>query len=450
MRMLQFLNTDPIGRLRVGVLVVMIIAAVAMLIISVPADAQQDVPVTDPSKDPIGAVDLNDDEASIYVALAFTERTVVDVTLVEIVHGRARMNIGEPPLLRADVYDHFGKKVGSYNAWHPFWQYREGDDGKEEFILLDKGTGEMILPFSPELDSMTITDVALDQQILQIDLDPAIHEFCKNNPSHPACVTNLGLTKTSTPASVLVGEKIQYTLSVENHGPNPVRSFKVTDVLPDGVTYTSNNSACVEAPAPTLNCTVNKTLTVGATYDIEINVTADTDLDFSVRRPLSLVNHASVTNQAGDEADPSNNNAAVATDVRANSDLAVKSIDFDNSPIEISVNEVTKIAIQSTITNNGPSSPMDVSMLLTIQSLGTGLTVVVDDTNPNEVLALATGDVRSVSDHIIVTCEAPAMQPVTVTKQIKPLDPADADSNLTNNQMDVRIPLVCTEGGPRR
>ena len=458
MRMLQLLNPDRTTRLHLGLIIAMLIAAAAMLINSIPASTEQDLPVTDPSKDPIGSVNLDDDEVSILIELDFDSRTQVEASLVEIVHGRTRATIGEPPLLRADMFDHFDKMVGSYDAWHPFWQFYENEAGEEVFGILEEGTGEMILPFVPELDQLTITDVALEQHILTVDLDPAIIEFCTDNPSHPDCVSDLSLTKTSTPDAVLVGDRIQYTLTVKNEGANPVRTFEVVDVLPKGVTYLGNSPFCTEAPVGTLTCTLDETLTVGETFDIDINVIVPTDLEFSDRRPLSLANHAGVTMLAGDDSNLSNNDAVVATDVHAVGDLAITS--FEEADDEAGANrvppskgntrEVHTIDLVSTITNQGPSTPIDVAMSLNVQTLGDGLTIELAGPNPSEALALANGEVRYITDQLIVTCEAPGAHLVTVRKDVSPLDPADVDSDLSNNTMSTRIGIVCQGGEPKR
>ena len=448
------------GRLQIGLIVALLATTAVLLTNSIAANPQQGPPVPPhPSQDTIVRPNLDDDEASILVELDFSRRFAVQASLVEIIHGRARMNFTDPPLLQVDAYDEYDKLAGSYNAWHPLWQYYEDTNGEEAIDIQDQGSGQMILPFQPELDKLTITDVAAGQQILQIDLDPAIIEFCTENPSHPYCVSDLSLTKTSTPDAVLVGDRIQYTLTVKNEGTNPVRTFEVVDVLPKGVTYLGNSPYCTEAPVGTLTCTLDETLTVGETFDIDINVIVATDLEFSDRRPLSLANHASVTMLAGDDTDLSNNDAVVATDVHAVGDLAMLSLEEvsgeaganrQKPPSKGNEREVNTITLESAITNNGPTTPIDVAMSMSVQPLGDGITVELAGTNPSEALAVASGEVRYIADQIIVVCEQPGAHLMKVTKEISPLDPADVDNDLSNNTMSTRIGIVCQGGDPKQ
>ena len=456
MRMHNVVNFRQISRLRAGLFVAMVIALATMLLNAAPASTQQDVPVTDPSKDPIGQVNLDDDELSILIELEFSRRTAVQATNVEVIPGRTRMNVGNPPLLRADLFDHYDKLVRSANYWHPLWQFYYNLAGDEVVFAQEQGSGQIIIPLLPELDQVSITDVALEQHILTVDLDPAIIEFCTENPSHPDCISDLSLTKTSTPDAVLVGDRIQYTLSVKNEGANPVRTFEVVDTLPKGVTYLGNSPYCTEAPVGTLTCTLDEALTVGETFDIDINVIVATDLEFSDRRPLSLANHASVTMLAGDDTDLSNNDAVVATDVHAVGDLAILSLEEvsgeaganrQKPPSKGNEREVNTITLESAITNNGPTTPIDVAMSMSVQPLGDGITVELAGTNPSEALAVASGEVRYIADQIIVVCEQPGMHEFKVTKQVSPLDPADVDNDLSNNTMSTRIGIVCQGGG---
>ena len=113
---------------------------------------------------------------------------------------------------------------------------------------------------------------------------------------------DLALTKTAAPTgSVTVGSNVVYTLTVTNNGPSNATGVTVTDPLPAGVTYVSNDCGASFA-APTVTWNVGA-LAVAASATCHITVT--------VTQPGPIVNIATAT---GNETDPTpGNNAANIT-----------------------------------------------------------------------------------------------------------------------------------------
>ena len=56
---------------------------------------------------------------------------------------------------------------------------------------------------------------------------------------------DLKLTKTSAPTPAIAGQDLFYTLTVENLGPSLATSVVITDYLPSGATYLSDNRGCI-------------------------------------------------------------------------------------------------------------------------------------------------------------------------------------------------------------
>jgi uncharacterized repeat protein (TIGR01451 family) len=113
---------------------------------------------------------------------------------------------------------------------------------------------------------------------------------------------DLSLTKTlTTGGNIQVGQNVVFNLKVTNNGPANATGVVVTDTLPAGLTYVSNDCGATFA-SPTL------TWNVGA---LAVGAMATCNLTATVNQPGTITNTASAT---GTEADPTpaNNAATVA------------------------------------------------------------------------------------------------------------------------------------------
>lgn len=109
----------------------------------------------------------------------------------------------------------------------------------------------------------------------------------------------LALEKTVAPASVPPGGNAVFTLTVTNNGPGSAANTVVTDTLPAGLTYVSNDCGAGFA-APTLTWNVG-TLANAASATCNVTVTVD--------QAGSFTNGALATSD-GTDATPANNSAA--------------------------------------------------------------------------------------------------------------------------------------------
>jgi uncharacterized repeat protein (TIGR01451 family) len=115
---------------------------------------------------------------------------------------------------------------------------------------------------------------------------------------------DVSVTKEDALDPVQVGDNINWTITVENAGPDAATTVTVSDVMPAGVTYVSatpSTGSCSEAGG-TVTCDLGN-LASGATATIAVTATADAAGD--------VANTATVSN---DLTDPNeNNNSATET-----------------------------------------------------------------------------------------------------------------------------------------
>ena len=167
--------------------------------------------------------------------------------------------------------------------------------------------------------------------------------------SDPVAQADLAVDKTVDVPNPNPGELVDFTVTVTNNGPSAARLIEVTDLLPSGVTYDSDNgggdydSATGLWTVGTLPPSGSATLVITATVDAG---TAGT----------SITNTATITHSDRPDPDPTNDTDSATIDVPL-VDLEVgKSVD-DSTP---NVGDTVVFAI--TVTNNGPDTASGVSL----------------------------------------------------------------------------------------
>lgn len=128
-----------------------------------------------------------------------------------------------------------------------------------------------------------------------------------NLPCTTTVEAELALSKTVAPPSVAPGGNAVFTLTVTNNGPGSATNTVVTDTLPAGLSYVSNDCGAGFA-APTLTWNAG-TLAAAASATCNVTVTVDQAGSFT---------NGALASSDGTDAIPANNSAAATVRGQAN------------------------------------------------------------------------------------------------------------------------------------
>ena len=151
---------------------------------------------------------------------------------------------------------------------------------------------------------------------------------------------DVAISKSVSPASVLVGQPTTFTVVVTNHGPARVTGLVVQDLLPAGLSFVSASASQGSYADATGAWTIGTLLNAqSATLTLEATVTV----------AGAITNRALVV--ARDQPDPvaSNNSAAAIVNGAANADVGVTKTVDRPAPL---VGETVTFTV--TVTNSGP------------------------------------------------------------------------------------------------
>ncbi|MGR2751862.1 hypothetical protein [Agromyces arachidis] len=180
---------------------------------------------------PVFVDGAEDPAKSMIVRVDFASRTEATLTSAEVSIERAHTHVGDPPLLRLVVEDADGATIRTLNAWSPLWTFTWDDS--ERLEIRESGAGTFIVPFSPEMAQMRVLDIALDEEVLAVDLAAPVRDFCIATPDDPDCVeADLAVTglDVSVPRFGIVGDVIEVAVASEiaNLGPDGPVDAEVT------------------------------------------------------------------------------------------------------------------------------------------------------------------------------------------------------------------------------
>ena len=181
-----------------------------------------------------------------------------------------------------------------------------------------------------------------------------------------AQLADLAIVKTVDNGLPQEGDTIVYTLTLTNNGPKNANSIVVTDVLPAGLTYVSDDSG--GSYNPLTGQWLLPPMNNGAVAVLNITLTVDTGTAGS-----TISNTATITNSNRIDPDPSNNSSSV------------------NLTVVEPVLTVLKSAITISDPVNGTTTPYNIPgavILYSVQTTNTGLgtpdnnSVIVSDPIP--------------------------------------------------------------------
>lgn len=183
------------------------------------------------------------------------------------------------------------------------------------------------------------------------DLVPANDTSAAVTQVGPAA--DLGLTKTG-PETVGADGTLTWTMVVTNQGPSPATDVRLTDALPDGVTYLasgpSQGTCAMDAATGKFGCDLG-TLAAGDAVQVTLTVTVPTALGGT-----SVTNTAAVAGAEPDE-DLSDNTASATTavSVKPATTAALQITKRPDGPAKVGA----ALTYTITVTNKGPAESTD-------------------------------------------------------------------------------------------
>jgi uncharacterized repeat protein (TIGR01451 family) len=186
----------------------------------------------------------------------------------------------------------------------------------------------------------------------QVNGVPLSGDWTVGEPSAFSGVADLSVAVTSNPAAVAFNQTYNYSVAVNNAGPDPATSLTVSMTMTGDATITGASAAgwtCGNT-ATTATCTL-ATLNTGAPQTITVNTTANAS-----GSGASLA--ASITATTSD-ANAANNNSSAFTSVGPiQADLALTQT--RSGPA--TVNPSTSVTFNLSLTNNGPSTATNITV----------------------------------------------------------------------------------------
>jgi len=194
--------------------------------------------------------------------------------------------------------------AGSYNRITGVWAVGALADGNSATLeitaIVDAGIAGITIPNTAEV---TAADQP-DPDSTPDNNDPT--EDDQDSADITVQHADLAVTKTVDNATPNEGDTIVYTITVTNNGPDDATGVEVTDVLPLGVTYASDDSA--GAYDSVTGVWTIGALASGANAMIELTVTVDAET-----AGKTITNTVELT--GSDQADPDNTNNRSSVDI---------------------------------------------------------------------------------------------------------------------------------------
>ncbi len=253
--------------------------------------------------------------------------------------------------------------------------------------------------------------------------------------SSPQAASDISLTKIVDNASPNVGGNVVFTITVNNDGPSDAAGIEVTDVLPNGYTYVSDDATGDYVPVSGLWTIGNIANGSNAVLNITatVNVSGDYTNIAEVTAAVNTDNDSTPGN--GDLTEDDMDSSSVTPNPVSDMELTLS---VDNSTPLVGDNVVFTI----TVLNDGPS---DVSGIQVTDQLPSGYTYISDDAGAayNPVSGIWTAGAISASGNAILNITASVnaagdynnIAELTASDNLDP-DSTPANGDLTEDDMD--------------
>ena len=238
---------------------------------------------------------------------------------------------------------------------------------------------------------------------------------------------DVSVTKVDSADPVVAGTGFSYTVTVSNAGPSDATAVDLVDVLPAGVTFVSgtpDQGSCSEATG-TVTCSLG-TISSGASVDVVIAVTVDSDT-----AAATITNNASVSTATTDP-NAGNDAASEDTTVTTSADVGVSKVDSADP-----VNAGSGFSYVVTVSNAGPSDAATVDLTDVLPAGVTFVSATPDQGSCSEVTGTVScslgtiGSGGSVDVVIAVTVDSDSVAG-TITNNAS-VTTATADANAAND-----------------
>ena len=251
-------------------------------------------------------------------------------------------------------------------------------------------------------------------------------------------IADLKITKSDSPDPAFAGETITYTVGVENLGPSTVAAVTVRDSLPPDVAFNHDTDSCSESPTGTLTC-AGGTVAPNSQTTFSIIVDVPADLVYQNGGPKTITNGVAVSGAI--DLNTANDTATTSTLVKAKADAAIVSFAAVNAPKEVIVGQPLQLTLRKAITQHGPSSPVDISLLRTATApAGSSVTPT---SSSAAAIAVLKEEIRTLDEVFTITCGAPGAQTFSFSNTLKLAQSADVDPNLSNNVASAAVTIEC-------
>jgi len=282
--------------------------------------------------------------------------------------------------------------------------------------------GEAILNIIAQVVSSNtqITNIA---NITGTNYDPEPGNDQANATVNVSPASDLGITKTVNKTTANYMDKIRYTITVTNNGPDASTNIIVNDYLPNSLQWISDNSN--GAYNHDTGIWTIDTLSNGAS--ITLNIIAQI-----VKSNTVITNIATVNNNTYDQ-NPTNNQDQTTTTVSAASDLNITKTVNNTHP-----NYLDKVTFTITAHNNGPDTATGV---VVTDKLPAGLTWVSDNSNGayNPTTGIWTIGNLANGESAILKIIAQITASNTQITNIAGINGTNYDQNSTNNESNITV-----------